>query len=119
MESEQINILKIEKKPLKILFLGPNGAGKTTSIAKLANYFMKNGKTVILAAGDTFRAAAIDQIEEHAKKLGVKLIKHNYGSDPTAVAFDAVKAAEAKEVDVVLIDSAGRQDTNKNLLDEL
>ena len=119
METEHINVLDIKKKPLKILFLGPNGAGKTTSIAKLANYFMKNDKTVILAAGDTFRAAAIDQIEEHAKKLGVKLIKHNYGSDPTAVAFDAVKAAEAKGIDVVLIDSAGRQDTNKNLLDEL
>ena len=119
METEHINVLDIKKKPLKILFLGPNGAGKTTSIAKLANYFMKNDKTVILAAGDTFRAAAIDQIEEHAKKLGVKLIKHNYGSDPTAVAFDAVKAAEAKGIDVVLIDSAGRQETNKNLLEEL
>ncbi|MCR4335909.1 MAG: signal recognition particle-docking protein FtsY [archaeon] len=119
METEKINLLSRKEKPLKILFLGPNGAGKTTSIAKISKYFMNNGKSVILAAGDTFRAAAIDQLEEHGKKLGVKVVKHNYGSDPTAVAFDAVKAAEAKGIDVVLIDSAGRQDTNKNLIEEL
>ncbi|MAG18315.1 MAG: signal recognition particle-docking protein FtsY [Candidatus Diapherotrites archaeon] len=119
METEKINLLSLKEKPLKILFLGPNGAGKTTSIAKISKYFMNNKKSVILAAGDTFRAAAIDQLEEHGKKLGVKVVKHKYGSDPTAVAFDAVKAAEAKNIDVVLIDSAGRQDTNKNLIDEL
>ncbi|MFH1391286.1 MAG: signal recognition particle-docking protein FtsY [Candidatus Diapherotrites archaeon] len=119
MQTEKIDLLTRTEKPLKILFLGPNGAGKTTSIAKISKYFMEHGKSVILAAGDTFRAAAIDQLEEHGKKLGVKVVKHNYGSDPAAVAFDAVKAAEAKNIDVVLIDSAGRQDTNKNLIEEL
>ena len=109
----------MKQKPLKILFLGPNGAGKTTSIAKIAKYFLDNKKSVIVAAGDTFRAASIEQLEEHAKNIGVKVIKHQYGADPAAVGFDAVKAAEAKKIDVVLIDTAGRQDTNKNLLEEL
>ncbi len=108
-----------EKKPLVILFLGPNGAGKTTSISKIAFKFKKQGKTVILAAADTFRAASIEQIEKHAERIGVRLVKHQYGSDPAAVAFDAVKAAEAKNADLVLIDSAGRQDTNVNLMNEL
>ena len=111
--------LSAEKKPLKILFLGPNGAGKTTSIAKITHYFKQQGKSVILAAGDTFRAASIEQLQIHADKLGVRMIKHQYGSDPAAVAFDAIKAAEANNIDVVLIDSAGRQDTNKNLMNEL
>jgi fused signal recognition particle receptor len=119
METEKINISQIEKKPLKILFVGPNGAGKTTTIAKIANYFLKTNKSVIMAAGDTFRAASIEQLETHANKLGVKIVKQNYGSDPAAVAFDAVKAAEAKNIDVVLIDTAGRQETNKNLIEEL
>ncbi len=108
-----------EKKPLVILFLGPNGAGKTTSIAKIAFRFKKKGKTVVLAAADTFRAASIEQIEKHSQKLGVKLVKHKYGSDPAAVAFDARKSAEAKGIDLVLIDSAGRQETNTNLMNEL
>jgi fused signal recognition particle receptor len=111
--------LTAEKKPLKILFLGPNGAGKTTSIAKIAHYFKQHGKSVILAAGDTFRAASIEQLQVHANKLEVRMIHHQYGSDPAAVAFDAIKAAEANKIDVVLIDSAGRQDTNKNLMNEL
>ena len=119
METEKIDLLSMKKKPLVIMFLGPNGAGKTTTIAKIANYFLKNKKHVILAAGDTFRAAAIDQLQVHADRLGIKIVKHNYGSDPAAVAFDAVKAAEAKNLDVVLIDTAGRQDTNKNLMKEL
>ncbi len=119
METKQINIFKMKQKPLKILFLGPNGAGKTTSIAKIAKRFMDNGKTVLIAAGDTFRAASIEQLEEHARRIGVKVIKHKYGADPAAVAFDAVKAAEAKKMDAVLIDTAGRQDTNKNLIEEL
>jgi fused signal recognition particle receptor len=119
METEKINLAQIEKKPLKILFLGPNGAGKTTTIAKIANYFLKINKSVIMAAGDTFRAASIEQLETHANKLGVKIVKQNYGSDPAAVAFDAVKAAEAKNIDIVLIDTAGRQETNKNLVEEL
>jgi len=121
MHTETINLLEMtkERKPLKILMLGPNGAGKTTSIAKLTHLFQKNGKSVILAAGDTFRAAAIDQLEEHANKLGVRVVKQQYGADPAAVAFDAVKAAEAGNIDVILIDSAGRQETNKNLMEEL
>ena len=121
MQAEKVDLLEkcSEKKPLVILFLGPNGAGKTTTIAKITNLFQKNGKKVILAASDTFRAASIEQLETHASRLGTRVVKHNYGSDPAAVAFDAVKAAEAKGIDVVLIDSAGRQDTNKNLMREL
>ncbi len=125
MKTENIDLLqtakkkKAEKKPFVLLMLGPNGAGKTTSIAKLVHYFKKNNLTSIIAAGDTFRAGAIDQIEEHAKRLNVRVIKQQYGADPAAVAFDAIKAAEAGKIDVVLIDSAGRQETNKNLMEEL
>ncbi len=125
MKTEKINVLELVKQskkeghPLKILMIGPNGAGKTTSIAKLVNYFQKNNLTAIVAAGDTFRAGAIDQIEEHAKRLNIRVIKQQYGADPAAVAFDAIKAAEAGKIDVVLIDSAGRQETNKNLMEEL
>ncbi len=107
------------KKPLIVLMLGPNGAGKTTTIAKLSAYLMKQGKRVLWAASDTFRAASIEQLEEHARRLGVRVVKHAYGADPAAVAFDAVKAAEAGGLDVVLIDSAGRQETNRNLMEEL
>jgi fused signal recognition particle receptor len=116
---QRIKERKREGKPYKILMLGPNGAGKTTTIAKLAHHFQKNGLTSIVAAGDTFRAAAIDQLGVHAEKLGIRMVKHQYGGDPTAVAFDAVKAAEAGKIDVVMIDSAGRQETNKNLMEEL
>ncbi|MFH1663315.1 MAG: signal recognition particle-docking protein FtsY [archaeon] len=121
MDAPQINLKEkmSSKKPFVILFLGPNGAGKTTSIAKIAFKFKKQGTTVILAAADTFRAASIEQIEKHSERIGVRLVKHQYGSDPAAVAFDAVKAAEAKNIDLVLIDSAGRQDTNMNLMNEL
>ncbi|MEK6958454.1 MAG: signal recognition particle-docking protein FtsY [archaeon] len=125
MATNKINLLedvrksKKEGKTYRILMLGPNGAGKTTSIAKLAKYFEKNKLTTLFAAGDTFRAAAIDQLEEHAKRLNVRVVKQQYGADPAAVAFDAIKAAEAAKIDVVLIDSAGRQETNKNLMEEL
>lgn len=108
-----------KKKPYTILFVGVNGVGKTTSIAKLAHLLNENGLKCVMAAGDTFRAAAIQQLEEHAKKLNVKLIKHDYGSDPAAVAFDAKKYADAKGMDVVLIDSAGRQHSNSNLMEEM
>jgi len=108
-----------EKKPLIIAFFGINGSGKTTSIAKLTNYFQRNGLSVVLAACDTFRAAAIQQLEEHADKLNVKMIKHDYGSDAAAVAFDSVKYAEKNKVDVVLIDTAGRLHSNTNLMAEL
>ena len=118
---QNIDLLKEskKKKPLIISFVGVNGSGKTTTIAKLANYFLKNKKTVVLAAADTFRAAAIQQLEEHAKKLNVKMIKHDYGADAAAVAFDAVKYAEANNIDVVMIDTAGRLHSNQNLMAEM
>lgn len=106
-------------KPFVILFLGPNGAGKTTSLAKVAHLLKENGLSSVFAASDTFRAASIEQLEEHAKALGIRVVKHTYGSDPAAVAFDAIESARANKIDCVLIDTAGRQDTNKNLLQEL
>ncbi len=105
--------------PVKILFLGPNGAGKTTTIAKLAHRFKANGISVVLSASDTFRAAAIEQIEHHAKKIGVPVIKSKYGADPASIAFDAIAYATAHGIDLVLIDSAGRQETNKSLMSEV
>ena len=114
-----IERVKSLPKPAKILFVGPNGAGKTTTMAKLARKLMDSGLTVVFSASDTFRAAAIEQTEVHAGRLGVKVIKSKYGADPASVAFDAINYARANSVDVVLIDSAGRQDTNSNLLSEL
>ena len=106
-------------EPLKILFVGPNGAGKTTTMAKIAEKFMKAGKTVLFSASDSYRAAAIEQTEEHAKRLGIRAIKHGYGADPAAICYDAVNYAKAHKIDVVLMDTAGRQETNRNLIDEL
>ncbi|MCX8197651.1 MAG: signal recognition particle-docking protein FtsY [Candidatus Micrarchaeota archaeon] len=111
--------VKSMNKPVKILFVGPNGAGKTTTMAKIAKMLLDAGLSVAFAAADTFRAAAIEQTEEHASRLGIKAIKSRYGADPASVAFDAINYARASKVDVVLIDSAGRQDTNTNLLSEL
>jgi len=118
---KQIKLLELakEKKPLVILFIGVNGAGKTTTVAKLAKWIKNNNKTVVLAAADTFRAAAIEQLQKHADNLDVKLIKHKYGSDAAAVAFDAIDHAKAKNLDFVLIDSAGRSHANQDLMDEL
>jgi len=107
------------KKPLIIAFFGINGSGKTTTIAKVAHLFQQHNKTCVMAAGDTFRAAAIQQLEEHAANLNVKIIKHNYGADSAAVAFDAVKYAQKQNIDVVLIDTAGRLHSDSNLMDEL
>ncbi|MEK6846451.1 MAG: signal recognition particle-docking protein FtsY, partial [Nanoarchaeota archaeon] len=107
------------KKPLVICFLGINGSGKTTTVGKIAKMFQNNNMSVVMAAADTFRAAAIEQLEKHANNLGVKMIKHDYGSDAAAVAFDAIEHAKAKNKDVVLIDTAGRLHSNKDLLDEL
>lgn len=107
------------KKPYVICFVGVNGSGKTTTIAKFANMLKENGKSVVLAAADTFRAAAIDQLSTHADRLGVKVIKHDYGSDAAAVAYDAIEHAKGKNKDVVLIDTAGRLHSNSNLMDEL
>ncbi|MDD5337561.1 MAG: signal recognition particle-docking protein FtsY [Candidatus ainarchaeum sp.] len=106
-------------RPITIMFTGPNGSGKTTTIAKIANMLKNQGYGVVIAAADTFRAAAIEQMEIHGQKLGIKVIKGKYGADPTSVAYDAVNHAKAHGLDVVLIDTAGRQETNQNLLNEL
>ncbi len=118
---EPPDLLRIvkQKKPYVICFVGVNGSGKTTSIAKVAHLLKSHNLSVVLAAADTFRAAAIDQLQLHADKLGVKLIRHDYGSDPAAVAFDAIKHAQATNKDVVLIDTAGRLHSNTNLMDEM
>ena len=108
-----------EKKPLNIIFVGVNGTGKTTTIAKFAKRLMDNGYSVVIAAGDTFRAGAIEQLEEHANRLGVKLIKHRAGADPAAVIYDAIRHAESKGIDIILSDTAGRMHTKKNLIDQL
>jgi fused signal recognition particle receptor len=109
----------LPKKPYVILVVGVNGVGKTTSIAKLAHRFQQQGKKVLLAAGDTFRAAAVEQLEVWANRLGADIVKHQSGSDPAAVAFDALSAAMARQSDVVLIDTAGRLHTKVNLMEEL
>ena len=106
-------------EPLIVMLIGINGTGKTTTIGKLCNYYLKKGYTPVIAAADTFRAGAIEQIGHHADNLGVKLIKHEKGSDPAAVAFDAVQHAKAKGKELVLIDTAGRMQTNVNLMDEM
>ncbi len=102
-----------------IVFFGINGSGKTTTIAKIAYLLKKHKITSVFAASDTFRAASIEQIEKHAEKLGIKVIKHKYGSDPAAVAFDAINYAKAHNIDVVLIDTSGRMHTEQNLLEEM
>ena len=111
--------IKTKEKPVKILFVGVNGTGKTTSIAKLAKYLMNQSYSVVLAAGDTFRAGAIEQLEVHGERLGLKVIKHKTGGDPAAVIFDAVEYAKAHNKDVVLADTAGRLHTNINLMDQM
>lgn len=106
-------------RPFVLLVVGVNGVGKTTTIAKLAQRFLQEGKTPLLVAGDTFRAAAIDQLQVWADRLKVELVRHRPGADPAAVAFDGLSAAKARHVDVLLIDSAGRLHTKTNLMDEL
>lgn len=110
---------KAKGEPTIILFVGVNGTGKTTTLAKMAKLYKKNGFSVVIAAGDTFRAGSIEQLEEHANRLGVRIIKQNYGSDAAAVAYDAISHARAKGIDIVLIDSAGRMQSNKNLIAEM
>lgn len=102
-----------------LLVIGVNGAGKTTTIGKLSAYYKAQGKSVMLAAADTFRAAAIDQLEVWGNRTGAQVIKHEEGSDPAAVVFDAVKAAKARKMDVLIIDTAGRLQTKSNLMNEL
>ena len=116
---ERLSEVREDESPVKILILGVNGTGKTTTIAKIVNFLKKNSLSVVVAASDTFRAAAVEQLEEHSKNLGFRLILHKEGSDPAAVAYDAIEHAKAKNVDVVLIDTAGRMPNNSNLMMEL
>jgi fused signal recognition particle receptor len=111
--------LNVEPSPAVIIVIGVNGVGKTTSIGKIANLLKKKGKKVLLAAADTFRAAAIDQLEIWSDRVGVELIKQAEGSDPAAVIYDAIQAAKARKVDVLICDTAGRLHTKKNLMEEL
>ncbi len=117
--TEMIEAKKAQGAPNEVKFVGINGTGKTTTIGKLANYYLKKGYTPVIAAADTFRAGAIEQVNYHADNVGVKLIKHQKGSDPAAVAFDAVEHAKAQGKELVLIDTAGRMQTNTNLMDEM
>ncbi|MEM1549521.1 MAG: signal recognition particle-docking protein FtsY [Candidatus Methanomethylicia archaeon] len=119
LENEIYNRRKEGKIPVKIVFVGVNGSGKTTTIAKLAYMFKENGIQSILACSDTFRAGAEEQLWIHAKNLGLKMIKHKYGADPAAVAYDAVNHASAHKIPIVLIDTAGRMHTDKDLMAEL
>jgi fused signal recognition particle receptor len=113
------SILAKGPKPFVILAVGVNGVGKTTTIAKIAQRLVQAGKAPLLVAADTFRAAAIDQLQVWADRVGVDVIRHRHGADPAAVAFDGIAAAKARQVDVVLIDTAGRLHTKSNLMDEL
>lgn len=117
--SEGGNELKLDTKPAVIIVIGVNGVGKTTSIGKIANLYKQQGKKVLLAAGDTFRAAAIDQLEIWAERVGVEVIAQKEGSDPAAVIFDAVVAAKSRKADLLICDTAGRLHTKKNLMEEL
>lgn len=112
-------IMKLDTKPSVIVVLGVNGAGKTTSIGKICHILKQQGKRVMVAAADTFRAAAIDQLEIWAKRAGVDIIKHTEGSDPSAVVYDAIAAAKARDFDIIVCDTAGRLHTKKNLMEEL
>lgn len=113
---EEISMITM---PSIILVIGVNGVGKTTSIGKLAHYFKQDGKKVILAAADTFRAAAIEQLQEWADRAGVDMIKHKEGADPAAVVFDSISAGKARDADVIIVDTAGRLHNKKNLMEEL
>jgi len=108
-----------KKKPYVIVFLGVNGSGKTTTVAKVAHVLLQHKLTCVLVAADTFRAGAEEQLQEHGDKLGVKVIKHGYGADPAAVGFDGIKYAKAHAIDVVLVDTAGRQHSNVNLMQQM
>jgi fused signal recognition particle receptor len=125
LTNNKIDLLKkvAEKRaagePFILLFVGINGTGKTTTIAKVAQYLRDKGYSVVLAGSDTYRAGSIEQLEEHARRLGMRMITHKYGADPAAVAYDAISHAKAHGVNVVLIDTAGRMQTNQNLMNEL
>jgi len=106
-------------EPFTIAFVGINGTGKTTTIAKVCHLLNKKGYSVVVACSDTYRAGSIEQMEEHARRLGIKMVKHNYGADPAAVAYDTINHAKAHSINIVLIDTAGRIQTNQNLMNEL
>jgi fused signal recognition particle receptor len=117
-----LSLIETKKKhnePLVLLFVGINGTGKTTTVAKVAQFLKDKKYSVVLAGSDTYRAGSIEQLEEHAKRLGLKIIKSTYGADPAAVAYDTVNHAKAHGINVVLIDTAGRMQTNQNLMNEL
>jgi fused signal recognition particle receptor len=116
---KEIDNKRKAKEPYSIMFIGINGTGKTTTIAKVAEFLRDKGYSVILAAADTYRAGSIEQLEIHGKRLGIRVIKSNYGGDPAAVAFDAVSHAKAHGINIILIDTAGRMQTNQNLMNEL
>lgn len=118
-EDEKLNLEANPSKPSVILVIGVNGAGKTTSIGKIANILRDEKKTVTVAAADTFRAAAIEQLEVWTNRAGVDIIKHQEGSDPAAVVYDAIQSCKSKKTDVLIIDTAGRLHNKKNLMDEL
>jgi fused signal recognition particle receptor len=125
LTNNKIDLLKrIEDKrqtsePYIVLFVGINGTGKTTTIAKVAQFLRDKSYSVVLAGSDTYRAGSIEQLEEHARRLGMRVIKHDYGADPAAVAYDSISHAKAHGINVVLIDTAGRMQTNQNLMNEL
>jgi fused signal recognition particle receptor len=125
LTNNKVDLLKAVKEkcqknePFIIVFVGINGTGKTTTIAKIAHLLATKGYSVVLACSDTYRAGSIEQLEEHAKRLGIRMIKHKYGADPAAVAYDTISHAKAHGINVVLIDTAGRMQTNKNLMNEL
>ena len=116
---ERIEVKRQTSEPYVMLFVGINGTGKTTTIAKVAQFIRNKGYSVVLAGSDTYRAGSIEQLEEHARRLGMRVIKHDYGADPAAVAYDAISHAKAHGINVVLIDTAGRMQTNQNLMNEL
>jgi fused signal recognition particle receptor len=117
--AEDVPLIVEGTTPVIIMVVGVNGVGKTTTIGKLASRFKAQGKKVLLAAGDTFRAAAIDQLEIWGNRIGVDVIKHREGADPAAVVFDAIQAARARQIDILIIDTAGRLHTKTNLMEEL
>jgi fused signal recognition particle receptor len=125
LTNNRIDLLKaVEEKrkksePFVITFVGINGTGKTTTIAKVARFLNKKGFSVVLGCSDTYRAGSIEQLEEHSKRLGIRMVKHKYGADPAAVAYDTIEHAKAHAINVVLIDTAGRMQTNQNLMNEL
>jgi fused signal recognition particle receptor len=125
LTKQRIDLLKTaeekrkKKEPFTLMFVGINGTGKTTSIAKVGQFLRDKSFSVLLAAADTYRAGSIEQLEEHGKRLGMRVIKSIYGGDPAAVAYDAVSHAKAHGINIVLIDTAGRMQTNQNLMNEL